>query len=243
MHELISHVGLRFTLSELHGSLTYTLTRPGKTPKVYDLCDSDLDDGSNSESSDPEEVNKTKPGLDASAVGIQLRLIKNDGVLKIEFEGKDGAMANWAFAGLALVAAAGTQTEVDVKKCFVCGEEKRETVKVKHEETQTDMAASQSFGTQTASSTAGSTGMQTANHFRLNLARPKAVKKKVPLHRQFLRIVDILGPFIDRPAPRMLIEDGLNQMTKYLRNARKILDGKKALQWDFDMLVQEVNKQ
>jgi hypothetical protein len=212
---------------------------------VLHLC---LDDGSSSESSNPEETDTTKPGLDASAVGIQLRLIKNDGVLKIEFEGTDGATANWTFDGLALVdgermvAAAGTQTEVDVKRCLVCGEEKRETVKAKHEETQTDMAATQSFGTQTASSTTSITGMQTADHSRLTLAKPKAVKKKVPLHRRFPLIVDILGPFIDSPAPRMLIEDGLNQMTKYLRNARKILDGKKALRWDVDLLVQELNK-
>jgi hypothetical protein len=93
MHELISYLGLRFYLFELQGNLKYTHTRNIKAPKVYETCESDIEDGNDSDTSSTEKAPKLKSGIDASAVGIQLRLIKNDGLFKIEFEGRNGASA------------------------------------------------------------------------------------------------------------------------------------------------------
>jgi hypothetical protein len=248
MHEAISHPGLRFTIFQLHGSLRYTLTRPGKAPKVYDICDSDLDDGSSSESSNSEETDKLKPGLDASAVGVQLRLIKNDGVLKMEFEGRDGATADWTFEGLALVdggrmvAAAVTQTEVDGKKCVVCGEEKREIVEVKHEETQTDVVATLSIGAQTATLTTSSTGVQTATKPKLK-SNAQTPVQKLPVHRRFPQVVELLGPFVDSPAPKTLIEDDLRAIAIRLSRARKILDKNPLARSNLSVLTHALTKQ
>jgi hypothetical protein len=154
VHKIAPLPGIKFYLLELRGWLRYTLTRPGKAPKVFKLCDADLDDN------DVDKPEKLKHGLDASAVGIQLRLLKNDGVLKVEFEGRDGAVANWTFNGLALmnggrmVAAAATQTDVEVKVEEV-------EVEVKNEETQTNVVVTQSTGFQTKAVTVSGTEVQT----------------------------------------------------------------------------------
>jgi hypothetical protein len=217
MHEPIYHLGLRFYLFELKGSLKYTLTRPGKAPKIHEICESDLDEASSNENSTVEEPDKLKPGLDASAVGIQLRLIKNDGSLKIEFEGRDGAVADWAFEGLALidgrrmVAGAATQTDVDLQKCVVCKEEKGEVVQVKSGETQTDTAATQSVGVQTATQAKSSAGVQ-------------VTPQEIPLHRQVPGAVEILGRFIDSPAAKKLLERGLRDLRTRMRRSKKIFD-------------------
>jgi hypothetical protein len=224
MHEPIYHLGLRFYLLELRGSLKYTLTRPDKTPKVYEICDSDLDDGSSSENSNTEEPKKLKSGLDVSAVGIQLRLIKNDGVLKIEFEGRDGAAADWTFHGLALieggrmVAAAATQTDVEARM-----------VESRHEESQTDIVATQSIGCQTSAVRTSSTGVQTT-------------PEKTPLHLQFLDAIYILGPHINTPAAQTVVEQGLIGLKTRWRTVRKILDGSPVARIDLALLDKKLKK-
>ena len=63
----------------------------------------------------------------ASAVGLRICLIKNDGMLEVTFEGSDGATAQWKFCGLEvengspMTASASTQTDTDPKRCLLCG--------------------------------------------------------------------------------------------------------------------------
>jgi hypothetical protein len=154
MHELISHLGLRFYLFGLGGSLKYTLTRRGHAPKIYEICEADIEDGRSSDTSSTEEPKKMKAGIEASAVGIQLRLIKNDGVLKIDFEGKNSSTAQWTFQGMQLsdgerlVATATTQTHIDPKKCLMCGEKQDQMTRIKHEGTQIPTVTTQTAGFQ-----------------------------------------------------------------------------------------------
>jgi hypothetical protein len=132
MPQLIAFPGLDFYVVELQGTLTYTHTGNGKKARTYPTFDgADLDKGSSSDTSSDEGEKKLKPGFDASAVGVKLRLIKNDGVLKMEYKGDDGGAAVWMFHGLPLIygpklaASAATQTEVDSTRCSTCGEETR----------------------------------------------------------------------------------------------------------------------
>jgi hypothetical protein len=229
MHELFSHLGLRFYLFELQGDLKYTHTRNNKACKIYEICTSDIEDGDDSDTSSTEDAPNLKSGIDESAVGIQLRLIKNDGLLKIEFEGRNGASAEWTFNGMELlgggsmVAAAATQTDADEEKCLVCGEEKRKEVEVKHEETQTVIDIMQSVGMQTAESTTRSVGVQASS----------------PIHHQIPQAREILGPFIDSPAAKLFILKTLQGVQIRMRKLRKILDRNVGAQNDFSTLTEE----
>jgi hypothetical protein len=222
VHKIAPLPGIKFYLLELRGWLRYTLTRPGKAPKVFKLCDADLDDN------DVYKPEKLKHGLDASAVGIQLRLLKNDGVLKVEFEGKDGAVANWTFNGLALVhggrmvAAAATQTDVEVKIEDL-------EVEVKNEETQTNVVIMQSTGFQTKGVTVSNAEVQTTF-------------PDVPLHRQLPGLVKILGPFIDTPTSKKLIEDTLSMLKVSMRCARPVLEHNAAARTDPAVLARDLKE-
>jgi hypothetical protein len=222
MHKIAPLPGLKFYLLEFRGWLKYTLTRPGKAPKVFKLCDADLDDN------EVDKPEKLKHGLDASAVGIQLRLLKNDGVLKVEFEGKDRAVANWTFNGLALVnggrmvAAAATQTDVEVKMEEV-------EVEVKNEETQTNVVVMQSTGFQTKAVTVSSAEVQTT-------------LPDVPLHRQLPGLVEILGPFIDTPTSKKFIEDTLSMLKVSMRCARPVLERNAAARTDPAVLARDLKE-
>ncbi|KAF3004392.1 hypothetical protein E8E13_010098 [Curvularia kusanoi] len=127
MHELISSPGLRFELLELRGLLTYTLKRSGKPVRQYVLSDSDIEDVCEDEDGDNQKprTKNTKP--EVSAVGIRLRIIKNDGLLEMGFQGTDGDSAKWTFEGVDLehgslaVASATTQTLSDPGNCAACG--------------------------------------------------------------------------------------------------------------------------
>ena len=128
MRELISSPGLQFELFELHGSLTYTFTRAGGRPAVQNvLSDLDLVDLTRDEDSEDGMPQPKKPGLDASAVGIRVRVLKNDGRLQLDFEARDGGSAKWVFDGLSasdegpLYATASTQTLPDPRTCMTCG--------------------------------------------------------------------------------------------------------------------------
>jgi len=232
MRDLISNPGLKFYLFELRGSLTYTHTRNGKAPKVYEICESDIDDESESDSSTNAGTTYLKSGVDASAVGIQLRLLKNDGLLKFEFEEKDGSAAVWMFngteplGGIGMVAAAATQTEFDEKQCLVCGMEKRQDVEVKHEETQTDMTATESVETQTTAQTTSSNGVQVTP----------------PAHHQLPRALETLGPFIDAHSTKRLLGRIQQGVLLSMTDARKVLDQSFAARTDFTLLYQETQK-
>lgn len=127
MRELISIPGLQFQLFELHGSLTYTFTRAGRPAVQSVLSELDYVDLTRDEDSEDGMPQPKKPGLDASAVGIQVRVLKNDGQLQLDFEARDGGSAKWVFDGLSandktpLSASASTQTSPDPKLCVTCG--------------------------------------------------------------------------------------------------------------------------
>jgi hypothetical protein len=100
MYELIFNPGVQFELFKLRGLLTYNFTRAGKPEKQYVLSEADFEDTNESNDSDPQSVLSGRPGPELSAVGIRLRLLKNDGLLRMEFEGTDGSSAKWMFEGL-----------------------------------------------------------------------------------------------------------------------------------------------
>ena len=139
-------------------------------------------------------------------------------MLKVKYEGKDGAAAEWIFDGMALIdgrrmtATAMTQTIVDPKRCLTCGEEKNKSVEVKHQEVQTDMHAMRSTGVQTAASVMTSTGVQ---------SQPS---RQVSLHHQIPNALEILGPYIDTPAITSLVQKALGKLEIQLRKSRSILD-------------------
>jgi hypothetical protein len=145
-------------------------------------------------------------------------------VLKIEFEGRDGAAADWTFHGLALieggrmVAAAATQTDVEARM-----------VESRHEESQTDIVATQSIGCQTSAVRTSSTGVQTT-------------PEKTPLHLQFLDAIYILGPHINTPAAQTVVEQGLIGLKTRWRTVRKILDGSPVARIDLALLDKKLKK-
>ena len=113
---LVKSAGLALYLHDLQsGKLTLVHERPNKEPKVHVLDDEDFDDGA--DDVDFGFVQKPGFGLEASAVGLSLRLIKNDGVLKTTYQGRSGGVVDWTFRGLddgRMVASASTQTEPEI---------------------------------------------------------------------------------------------------------------------------------
>jgi len=138
MYELISHPGLQFYIFRLYGTLTYTLTVAGRPPRKFELHEVDFEDA---EGFVKDEEVEGIQGIDASAVGLKLTLVKNVGHLEMSFTGTDGGSASWIFEGLkelgragVMYATAGIQTSASV---MVDGE------------MQTEAAASTSSSTQT----------------------------------------------------------------------------------------------
>ncbi|KAF1354457.1 hypothetical protein EJ07DRAFT_182140 [Lizonia empirigonia] len=129
MRHFISHIGLKFYLFELQGTPTYEYTKAGRPAKQYEISEKDLEDAGSSEAGDSETTPALKVGLDASAVGICVRLTKNDGLLQMKFEGREGRTAEWTFHGLKetshrkMTVSSSTQTHVDAGKCVLCGNE------------------------------------------------------------------------------------------------------------------------
>lgn len=113
---LVKSAGLALYIYGLQsGTLTLTHERPNKEPKVHVLDDEDFDDGA--DDIDIAVVQRLGSGLEASAVGLSLRLVKNDGVLKATYQGKSGGVVDWTFRGLddgRMVASASTQTEPEI---------------------------------------------------------------------------------------------------------------------------------
>ncbi|KAF2007455.1 hypothetical protein P154DRAFT_529070 [Amniculicola lignicola CBS 123094] len=114
MKELISNPGVKFWLFQLDGKLTYSLTLNNKPPKEYELADSDFEGvHAHVKGEDDHDSAIHTLGTDASGVGVSIRLIKNDGTLRMEFLGNDGGVAHWSFNGLEKVGggtSTGTQT-------------------------------------------------------------------------------------------------------------------------------------
>ena len=93
---LVKFAGLALYIHELQsGTLILTHERPNKDPRVHKVYDEDFEDSS--DPLDAEAVGRLEPGLEASTVGLSLRLIKNDGVLKVAHEGKHGGVVDWVF--------------------------------------------------------------------------------------------------------------------------------------------------
>lgn len=152
MYELISNPGLRFELFELQGTLVYTFERDGKPAKQYVLSETDFEDTSSDGDSDAGRPLISRPGADASAVGISLRILKNEGLLCMTFRGEDGGSADWSFEGLntkPILASATTQTYVNPDKCCTCERGHVTPDLMPDHYTQTDTVDSKDFGTQT----------------------------------------------------------------------------------------------
>jgi hypothetical protein len=67
--------------------------RAGKPEKQYVLSEADFENANEPNDSESQSVPSDRPGPELSAVGIRLRLLKNDGLLQMDFEGTDGNSA------------------------------------------------------------------------------------------------------------------------------------------------------
>jgi hypothetical protein len=107
---LVKFAGLVLYIHELQSStLVLTHARPNKDPRVHKVYGEDFEDAADELGA--EALGKLEPGIEASVEGLSLRLIKNDGVLNIAYEGKDGEIVEWKFQGLtSMMASASTQT-------------------------------------------------------------------------------------------------------------------------------------
>ena len=79
------------------GKLRLLHERPNREPTIYALNEEDFEE--NADELDDETVAALEPGVKASTIGLSLRLIKNDGVLKVTFEEEYGGV-DWTFQGL-----------------------------------------------------------------------------------------------------------------------------------------------
>ncbi|CAN9324024.1 unnamed protein product [Alternaria alternata] len=107
---LVKFAGLTLYIHELQsGTLVLTHERPNKDPRVHKAYEEDFED--TADELEAEALEKLEPGVEASVEGLSLRLIKNDGVLNIVYEGKDGEIVDWKFQGLTgIMASVSTQT-------------------------------------------------------------------------------------------------------------------------------------
>ncbi|KAH7402704.1 hypothetical protein BKA66DRAFT_436108 [Pyrenochaeta sp. MPI-SDFR-AT-0127] len=125
---LFKLAGLALHISELQsGTLHLTHKRSGKVLRTYTLNEEDFEGGA--DIFDHDAAAKMGLGIHLSAVGLQLCLTKNEGMLTMGFEGKNGGMAKWTFnsmdfmGGGKVSASAFTQTGVGPSRCLTCGEE------------------------------------------------------------------------------------------------------------------------
>lgn len=121
----VKFVRLALYIHDLHsGSLTLRHERPIRKPTTYVLNEEVFEDGAHE--LDDKTVVTLESGLEASAVGLSLRLIKNDGVLKVSFEGEHGGVIDWSFHGMrgsnsgSMTACAFTQTTSEASSECKC---------------------------------------------------------------------------------------------------------------------------
>lgn len=172
----VSHPGVTFYVFHLEGTLRYTIARQGKPAREYELCGQDFDD--NDAVIQDSFAVKVGLGIDASAVGIQLCVTKNDAVLSMAFEGKDGSGAEWIFEGMdevtkgPRVASAATQTVVDASNCSICGADKLKRVAMSDGEAQTEAQSMQDGDTQTEKQDARNATTQTNRKYLKKSRKP-----------------------------------------------------------------------
>jgi hypothetical protein len=92
----------------------YEFAIADKLAKGFELCHSEFEGLVSQETDGPE---RSPVGKDASTVGLKIKLVRNDGIFSIDYEDKDGSIAEWTFEGLqemgnrpGIYASAGTQT-------------------------------------------------------------------------------------------------------------------------------------
>ncbi|EAT91685.2 hypothetical protein SNOG_00190 [Parastagonospora nodorum SN15] len=99
--ELPSHHKLRnritYYVRELNGTLTYTFKLGDKPTRTFELDGADFE-ASTSEPADDVDFNMA--GTAVSAVGLDIKLVKNDGIIEMQYQGEGGNTAEWAFDGL-----------------------------------------------------------------------------------------------------------------------------------------------
>jgi hypothetical protein len=88
MHELISQLDIQLYLFKQQGKLKYSIMLPSKPLRNFVLCEADYD-GLESQVADGLHLHGA--GADVSAVGVELKLLQNDGMIQLGFEGKDGS--------------------------------------------------------------------------------------------------------------------------------------------------------
>lgn len=116
MPELISHPGLRFYIFKLSGKFEYALERRRLRSRPHAIFDYELDRSVSA--NDPTAT--LEDGLDASTIGLAIRIVENDGRLTVDYTGNDGTTAHWEFDGLKvkdgqpLLVATGVQTDMDL---------------------------------------------------------------------------------------------------------------------------------
>ncbi|KAI4670484.1 uncharacterized protein J4E79_000766 [Alternaria viburni] len=112
-------LGLTLFIYDLQpGILTILHERPNRKPMVYVLDGKDFEDSADEVFDDT--TTEMRSSLELSAVGLGLRLIKNDGMLKVNYQGENGGVVDWTFQGLrcssvgSMTACAFTQTMPEV---------------------------------------------------------------------------------------------------------------------------------
>jgi hypothetical protein len=111
---LVRFAGLALYIHRLQlYTLILTHERPDKDPRVHKVFGEDFDE--TADELDAEAFGRLEPGLEARTEGLNLRLIKNDGVLKIAYEDNHGGVVDWTFQGLTrMMASTSTQTMSEV---------------------------------------------------------------------------------------------------------------------------------
>lgn len=97
MDELISHPGPQFYILQLDGALHYDFGLPGKPAESFRLSDMDFEGLTPQK---PSGAERYTASTSASAVGLEIRLVRNDGTFTLQYEGKVGSDAWWTFEGL-----------------------------------------------------------------------------------------------------------------------------------------------
>ena len=150
---LVKLAGFSLYIYELQpGTLKLVYERSMKQPREYILNEEDFEDGA--DAFDDETVASFVPGLEASAVGLRLRLIKNNGLLKMSLEGASGGVAEWIFDGKEVMSrgcvtvSALTQTKTIPLRCSTCGEESMTRTILADKEVQSEGLTVQEVNTQ-----------------------------------------------------------------------------------------------
>jgi len=97
MHEIKPHPGITYYISKLDGTLTYTFKQGDKQARSFELDKSDFE-WSTLRSTNDRDLNVA--GTDVSAVGLNIKLVKNNGILAMQYQGEGGNTAQWVFEGL-----------------------------------------------------------------------------------------------------------------------------------------------